>query len=62
MKYNSRQLSSLKIVARQMEVGQIFFRVLRFSPASIIPPMLNIHSSSTCCLGQTDEAWEPAKK
>jgi hypothetical protein len=29
----------------KVALGQVFLRVLRFSPASIIPPLLHIHLS-----------------
>jgi hypothetical protein len=31
-------------VIDKVALGQVFLRVLRFSPASIIPPLLHIHS------------------
>ena len=50
----------------KVALEQVFLRVLRFSPVSIIPPMLHtrlrlgVHVALT--KGQTGNAWEPSKK
>jgi hypothetical protein len=33
-------------VVDKVALGQVFLRVLRFSPANIIPPLLHIHLST----------------
>jgi len=45
-------------------MGQVFLPVLRFSPASIIPPMPTFIFVYILLLplGQTGEAWEPSTK
>jgi len=54
----------VRFVLGKVALRQGFLRVLPFSPASIIPPVLILIFNFMLLLreGQTDEAWEPYKK
>jgi hypothetical protein len=41
------QKNRLGFVVDEVVLGQVFLRVLRFPPISVIPPTLNAHSSFT---------------
>jgi len=47
--------SVLLFVVDKVALEQIVFKVLQFSPGSIIPPLLRIHLASTRCSQQKDK-------
>jgi branched-subunit amino acid transport protein len=52
------------VVVDKVALGQVFLQVLRFSPVSIIPPLLRTHVHIGVHLflqEQMGEAWEPSK-
>jgi hypothetical protein len=52
------QATSYVIVVDKVALGQVFLRVLRFTPVSIIPPILHTHFrlNPTPSEGQAGEA------
>ena len=54
----------LSNVVDEVAPGQIFRRVLRFFPVSIIPPVLHnsLHLRVAFTRRTNDEAWEPSEK
>jgi len=51
-------------VVDKVVLAHFFLRILRFSPVSIIPPVLQTFFIYILILteGQTGETWEPSKK
>jgi hypothetical protein len=57
-------LVHVRFVVDKVTLGHVFLRLLRFSPVSIIPPLLRTLFIYTLLLseGQTGEAWERSEK
>jgi hypothetical protein len=57
VKAHVRSQTHVRYVVDEVTLGQAIFRVLRFSPVSVIPPV------SHCSLsGQADSDWDPESK
>jgi hypothetical protein len=56
-------LIHMTFVVDKVALGQVFLQVLRFSPVSIIPPMLHTHLLLHAFLNRrrNNETWEPSK-